>query len=159
LPSINSTTVLNMFKNNFGPFYGNDALSEYISRYRRSDLPPVEVSEPLDLYPSLPAPANFSPKVTWANPWPFGDRAGLYLIYNGSLELLYIGKASMSRCLGNRLWEYFGCGAACAPKAEWLKPARFVITIAVPKEMPFEAPAIEEFLIRKLKPKSNGTGK
>ena len=81
------------------------------------------------------------------------------MIFNESLELLYIGKASMNRSLGYRLYDHFVGGRACAPRADWLLPARFVINIAVPKESPFEAPAIEEFLIRKLKPKSNATGK
>lgn len=142
----------------FRPFSGGDELTEYVVRYRRSDLPPIEVGEPLDLYPSLPAPSNFRAKLTWANPWPFGDRAGVYMIYCESLEIMYIGKASMNRCLGNRLYEYFGGGSACTAKADWLEPARFVINIAVPREMPFEAPAIEEFLIKRLKPKRNGTG-
>jgi hypothetical protein len=80
-----------MSEHSFGPFIGGDALSEYVSRYRRFDLPPLEVSEPFDLYPSLPTPANFSPQLTWANPWPFGNRAGVYMIHNERLELLYIG--------------------------------------------------------------------
>ncbi len=158
-PPLNSINAFNMYKKYFGPFRGNDALCEYVSRYRRSDLPPIEVSEPLDLYPALPAPANFTPKLTWANPWPFDHNAGVYMLYDELLELLYIGKASMNRCLGYRLYDHFGGGGACIPKAEWLKPVRFVINIAVPKEMAFEAPGLEEFLIRKLQPKSNGTGK
>jgi hypothetical protein len=50
-------------------------------------------------------------------------------MYGENLELLYIGKASMNRCLGNRLYEYFGSGTACTPKAEWLQQARYVVNI------------------------------
>ena len=81
------------------------------------------------------------------------------MIYTDSFDLLYIGKASMNRCLGERLYERFGGGAACIPTEEWLQSARFVVTIAVPKTMPFEAPAVEEFLIRRLQPLSNGVGR
>lgn len=148
-----------MISYSFAPFVGGDALTEYVTRYRRPELPPLEFKTPLDLYPSKPSPAGFTPQLTWEHPWPFGDRAGVSLLYDDNLELLYIGKASMNRCLGNRLYEYFGSGPTCAPKAEWLKPVRYVLNIAVPADLPFEAPAIEEFLIRRLKPKSNGTGK
>jgi hypothetical protein len=149
-----------MHKQTFGPFIGNDALSQYISSYRRSDLPALTVGEPLDLYPSRPAPTRFSPKLTWKDPWPFDKNPGVYLLYGEDFELLYIGKTSMRRCLGERLYDHFGGdGGACAPREEWLKSVRFVINVAVPKELSFEAPAIEEFLIRKLQPKINGTGK
>jgi hypothetical protein len=143
----------------FGPFAGGDAVAEYVSRYRRTDLPPLEVGAALDLYPARVAPATFIPQLTWEHPWPFNNRAGVYMIYDETLQLMYIGKVSMSRFFGHRLYEYFGNGDTCTPKMEWLHPARFVINIAVPEEMPFEAPALEEFLIRKLQPPCNGTGK
>ncbi len=80
-------------------------------------------------------------------------------MYDDALELFYIGKTSMSRCLGQRLYEYFGGGEICIPKAEWLDSARFLIVIAMPANSPFEAPALEEFLIRTLHPTANGTGR
>lgn len=143
----------------FEPFRGGDGVTEYVARYRRADLPPFEVGAPLDLYPSRPPAAGFTSQLTWEHPWPFSNRAGVYLLYDEALELFYIGKASMNRCLGQRLYEYFGGGASCVPKLEWLQPARYVINIAMPSEFPFEAPALEEFLIRKLQPRVNGTGK
>lgn len=143
----------------FGPFAGGDALAEYVSRYRRTDVPALEIGGALDLYPDRVPPATFAPQLTWEHPWPFNNRAGVYMIYDEALQLMYVGKVSMSRFFGHRLYEYFGNGDACVPKAEWLHPARFVINIAVPEEMPFEAPALEEFLIRKLQPPCNGTGK
>ena len=91
----------------FDPFSGGDALSEYVTRYRRTELPPLEVGAPLDLFPGEPVPASFVPQVTWDNTWPFNERAGVYLIYSDSLDLLYIGQA---RRLGRRLYDYFGGG-------------------------------------------------
>jgi len=144
----------------FAPFKGGDTLSEYICRYRRSDLPNLEVGAPLDLCPSLPPPVGFTPQLTWEDPWPFGDRAGVYLIYAGSFELLYIGKASMGRCLGQRLYDYFRAGECCVLQHDfWPQPPRFVINIAVPQAMPFEAAALEEYLIAGLQPICNINGK
>ena len=56
---------LNMFQNKFGKFIGNDALNEFISQYRRSDLKPIRVSEPYDLYPPSPISTNDGPKLQW----------------------------------------------------------------------------------------------
>ena len=81
------------------------------------------------------------------------------MFFDDALELFYIGKASMSRCLGQRLYEYFGGGDTCIPKLDWLQPARYVVTVAMQPDLPFEAPSLEEFLIRTLQPRINGTGK
>ena len=83
-----------------GPFEGGAALREYIERYRRTDLPVLEVGAALDLHPSRLAPASFTPQLTWEHPWPFNNRAGVYMIYNEALELMYIGKVSMNLFLG-----------------------------------------------------------
>jgi hypothetical protein len=142
----------------FEPFRGGEAVTEYSVRYRHPDLARFDVGSPVDLHPSRPRLAS-APEVPPQDSWPFHDRAGVYLMYDDALELFYIGKASMSRCLGQRLYEYFGGGEVCVPKFEWLHPARFLIIIAMPKESPFEAPALEEFLIRRLHPRINGTGR
>ena len=65
----------------------------------------------------------------------------------------------MNRRIGNRLYDHFGNGPDCIPKQDWLNPVRYFITIAVPSDLAFEAPALEEFLIKKLHPKLNATGK
>jgi hypothetical protein len=108
----------NMSQFSFEPFRGGDALSEYVDLYRRTDLPVFEVGAPLDLYPLRPAVVAVKPQLTWEHPWPFGDRAGVYMLYDEAIELFYIGKASMNRCLGQRLYEYFGSGDICVPKME-----------------------------------------
>ncbi|MBA4149329.1 MAG: GIY-YIG nuclease family protein [Verrucomicrobia bacterium] len=132
------------------------ALNDYMRRYRRDDVPCLEVSPPVDLYPSRPVPPNITPIGT---NWPQNERAGVYFLYTDLLDLLYIGKSSMNQCFGRRLTAHFGSGSVCIPKDERLQSARFVVTIAVPESMPFEAPMLEEFLIRKLQPLVNGLGK
>src|ERR1022692_1578510 len=135
-----------MTEYSFHPFRGGEALTEYATRYRRSDLPLFDVGQALDLYPSRPRATAFVPQLTWQHPWPYADRAGVYLFFDDAHDLFYIGKASMSRCLGQRLYEYFGGGDVCTPKFDWLQPARYVITVGMSPELPFEAPSLEEFL-------------
>lgn len=138
-------------------FPGEDAIAMYASRYRRSDVGALEVRGPLDLFPSEPSPAYVSSALSWEHPWPLGERAGVYLIYSDLLDLLYIGKAQP---LGARLSQHFGAGRACVPRENfWTKRPRFVINIAVPLDMPFEAPALEAYLIDALGPPYNVYGK
>ena len=138
-------------------FRGGDAVTEYEDRYRRSDVPPLEVAPPLDLFPSLPTLDGFTPPLRWEHPWPFGDRAGVYLVYSNSFDLIYVGKAQR---LTSRLYDYFGEGDVCEVRHNnWPQPPRFVINIAVPSNMTFEAPALEAYLIRELQPIRNISGK
>src|SRR5688572_20785944 len=102
---------------------GGKALAKYVSRYRRSDLPPFGVAAPLDLFPSQPVPAGYTPPLTWEHPWPFGDRAGVYFIYSALFDLLYVGKAQY---LGARLSQHFGSGKVCVIRERWTQPPRFV---------------------------------
>ena len=84
----------------------------------------------------------------------------MYLIYSDTFELLYVGKASMGSCLGKRLYTYFGAAQECVLKhTTWTQSPRFMLTIAVPESMPFEAPALEEFLIGRLEPTNNSVGR
>jgi hypothetical protein len=41
----------------------------------------------------------------------------------------------------------------------WSQPPRFFYAVAVPEQMPFEAPALEEFLIGRLQPPDNSVGR
>lgn len=143
----------------FTPFPGGEAVHEYSTKHRNPNSPPLASSAALDLYPSRPSPTGFNAKLTWRDPWPYAESPGVYIIYAENLELMYVGKTSMNRCLGRRLYEYFGGGAACTPKAQWLTSARYVINIAVPQDHSFEAPALEEFLIKKLQPRCNVVGR
>lgn len=140
----------------FGRFHGGEATNEYVTRYRRSDVPPLEALGPLDLFPSQPALGDITPPFTWENPWPFGDRAGVYFVYSASFDLLYVGS---SQRLGARLSYHFTAGHECVIWETWSQPPRYIINVAVPVDMPFEAPALELYLIRTLQPPDNTHGK
>ncbi|MGO9246549.1 MAG: GIY-YIG nuclease family protein [Verrucomicrobiia bacterium] len=148
----------------FKPFPGDDAVTvtkavtRYETRYRRSDVPPLEFAGPLDLFPSQAVPAGVTPESTWKQPWPFIDRAGVYLVYSVSLKLLYVGTAQH---LGARLSQHFiGNGEEeCIIREKWNQQPRFVFNIAVPRDMPFEASGLEAFLIGELQPLENVKGK
>jgi hypothetical protein len=78
------------------------------------------------------------------------------------LNVLYVGKASMSNILAARLSSYFGYGKEKTCRVfhdNWKNKPRFVITVAVPDNLIFEAPSLEEFLIRELKPGDNMVGR
>lgn len=135
----------------------------YQDTYRSARLAPFEISGSYWLFPGADTP---SPK--WPEPYPFTDRAGIYLIFASSEDLLYIGKASMNNSIGARLGEYFGSDndlKTCKVKnsSGWTLEPHSFITVAVPIDCSFEAPALEEFLIKrfgKLLPDNTvGTGK
>jgi len=137
------------------------AISDYEQRFRRDDLDRLEVSGLYDLFPSnggVPVPVAAS----WPNDqWPYAKRAGVYLIFDEKLDLLYVGKASLNSSIGDRLYTYFreGQDHGCRIRHEgWDRPPRYVTTIAVPENTRFEAPALEEFLITRLQPTSNRIG-
>jgi hypothetical protein len=137
------------------PFIEKEVLEFYVSTYRREGLPPFEISKPFDLLPNIPPKIDFNVELTWRDPWPFGPRAGVYFVYAENGELIYIGKANV---LGNRFYTYFGAGSECVYKESWGTPPRYIRAVAVPIDMPFEALALEAYLISKLKPKHNTLG-
>lgn len=71
------------------------------------------------------------------------------------MKLLYIGKVSMSNTFGGRFISYFSYAPdkkTCKVNhSGWTEMPRYVVTVAVPKEMSFEAPVLEEFMIKELK--------
>jgi hypothetical protein len=138
------------------PFREQAAVDEYVTNYRRSDLPPLEVSGLLDLLPDQSLGHDLRPELTWRDPWPFGSRAGAYLVYDHSVNLIYVGKAAV---IGNRLAAYFGGGPECVFRQGWGIPPRFLRVIAVPPDMHFEAAGLEAFLIARLHPHLNTQGK
>ena len=141
----------------FDPFPGGEAITDYVTHFRRTDVPPLEVAPPLDLFPSQPTTSSYTPQLTWADPWHFGDRAGVYLIYSASFDLIYVGTASR---LSSRLSQHFYGRDGCVFHENFgPQPPRFVINIAVPVNMRFEALALEAYLIEKLKPVGNLKGK
>ena len=86
--------------------------------------------------------------------WPFATDYGCYAFYGDSGDLLYIGKASLAD-LGSRLSCYFLPDQTRAiPKAKgWSFPPQFLQTVRVNER--YEAPSLEEYLIRHLHPSDN----
>jgi len=133
-----------------------EAIERYHQTYRHPALAPLQMSGLYALFPDQTptTAADYS----WPNdPWPNASQSGVYLIFDEFLDLRYIGK---TRCLGKRLHNYFGEGRApdraCrVVHSTWRVDPKFVATVAVHK--PFEAPALEEFLIEELRPAENGT--
>ena len=112
----------------------------YCNRYCIN--PVFKASKPLDIERDLTAQ------------YPNSDRAGCYAIYTASGELLYIGKASNKNVMGERLGHHFHYSAdktALVPRKDWGgKKPQIIRTIRV--HQPYEAPSLEEFLVRELRP-------
>lgn len=96
-------------------------------------------------------------------PYPHCDRPGVYAIFNEKKEVLYIGKASNSSSIGGRLSSYFRnkksnpriCELKHHPDS-WHGTPRFIMAAAVHKS--YQAPSLEEYLIRKMDPPANVIG-
>jgi hypothetical protein len=78
----------------------------------------------------------------------------VYAIFSGN-ELIYLGKASLQD-LGYRVGSYFVYSKdrqSAIPRNghTWSKPPTSIVTWAVPRDLFFEASALEEFLIFNLK--------
>jgi hypothetical protein len=134
-----------------------EAIAEYERRFRREDVGRLEVSGLYALFPSPSSPVEVAGD-WYKDPWPNGERAGAYLVFNEQQELLYVGKAST---LGARLSAWFGfdeSGGCRIRHLYWSSRPTYILTVAVPREMSFEAPALEEYLIAALKPVDNTRG-
>jgi hypothetical protein len=153
-----------MIESSFGPLPGAKEVNEYILHYRRSEFKPLTTQGPIDLFPEKQVPIGIKPAHTFEN-WQSADltssHPGVYLVYSESFAVLYIGKASMKALIGRRLWTYFGNGDKCIIKdpKKWEHTPRFLVNIAVPDDMPFEAPLLEEYLIGQIDPSGNVLGK
>lgn len=135
-----------------------EALQQYRNQFRRLNLPEWERGELLALFPDK---SLGKATKTWKDPWPFGDRAGVYFVFDRDMKLLYIGKASMNSCMGARLssWFYGPVTGTCSVQGQWSNEPFFVQTLAMPENMRFEAPALEEYLIDCLHPPENTAGR
>ena len=90
-----------------------------------------------------------------SRPWPQGDSPGCYIFYCEKMGLLYIGKASNAGAMSHRLATYFRVRGLDRPEPRhsWPTPPHYVQTVRVHEA--FEAPSLEEFLIRELRPVAN----
>ncbi len=123
-----------------------EKVDEYCNRYCIS--PVFKASKPFDV--------DGDPALKYPN----ADSAGCYAIYTASDELLYIGKASNKHVMGFRLgaiWHLNADKAAYIPRGDWggKKPQ---VVRTIPVNEPHEAPSLEEFLIRELRPPCNTIG-
>ena len=137
-----------------------DLVEDYQARFRGPNLEPFELSAPYDLSPELGIPKIECP-TSWPEGWPHSGRAGIYSLFGEELQAVYIGKASLRNTLVSRLGSYFSYDKphkTCRLNHAWKCRPRYLITIAVPEESRFEAPALEEFLIIKLRPTDNTAG-
>ncbi len=128
------------------------ALREYENKYRHPSLGAFELSALYVLFPEESAPLA---RMRWDEIWPNCGRAGVYLIFSKTGTLLYVGKAWV---IGRRLSWYFQYGENKGCKVihdGWTETPMYVATVAVPDASTFEAAALEEFLIRELKPSDN----
>jgi hypothetical protein len=135
-----------------------DALREFKAKYRRTDFPDLEPSGLYALYPDEAKGVSSD----WDEEWPSSKDAGVYLIFDSGLLLLYIGKASMNDCIGVRLSEHLPCDKItkkCNVDGWSHEKPMYVATVAVPTDIKFEAAALEEYLIGKLSPSYNVQGR
>lgn len=95
--------------------------------------------------------------------WRSSQFAGCYVFYSDDLDVLRIGKASITNTIERRLRQRFrydhkaeNWTHCTREKAVWTNSIRFVEAIAVNK--PYEAPSLEEFLISELQPPYNNNG-
>lgn len=138
-----------------------NAVLEYSERYRHPGLPLYRLGPVYDLYPNeVKAATNC--ELGWPETWPNSDQAGVYAFLDGELNVIYVGKSSMNSFLGARLSSYcrYDEFRNCELKhSGWTVKPRYVWTAGMPEELAFEAPALEEYLIRKLQPTDNMAGK
>ena len=90
------------------------------------------------------------PTAWWGTPE--SARPGCYAAYGADGDLLYVGKASWRASVGGRLAYH----DRREPRAGWRRLAAHVQLVTVSEA--FEAPSLEEFLIRELRPRHNAIG-
>ena len=90
-----------------------------------------------------------------ASEYPNGDRQGVYFLFDESLNLLYVGKASCGNRIKDRLTARFTASGRPRRGKEKFRAVCFVATIPMPRKRAFEAPSIEEYFISRLRPGLN----
>ena len=136
------------------------ALLQYTKASRNPSFEsPLVLSDWYDLFPAESSHAG--KRYKWPQNFPNAGKPGVYLIFDASEVLLYVGKSE--RDVQSRLGRYFGCetgrSGPCKVKSispPWKVRPHFVRTIAV--EASQEAPLLEAFLIAVLQPPENTRG-
>ena len=121
----------------------NELLHRYHVTYRHPTLRPLVLSEIYSLHPET---IDAAKSLQWPAIWPGCGDPGVYLILDAEMNLLYVGKASMSHNLAGRLSKYFQYAKddsrRCHVLHVWSATPTFVLTIAVDADKEFEAPAL-----------------
>lgn len=135
-------------------------VEQYTLHWRRDGLPAYNISGTYDLFPEVPSGVE-KIEHKWPDTWPNSSSAGVYAVFDEGMKLLYVGKSSMSSYLGARLGSYFGFTPerTCRVNHNWAVKPKYLITVAVPNASTWEAPALEEFLIKRLNPPLNRNGR
>ena len=136
------------------------AIKVYQKSFRNETMGKYEPSKLYDLFPELGKP-NCLVEHNWPQKWPHLDNAGIYALLSENLEVLYIGKASMNHGIGYRLSSYCSYVEGtkkCKLNDEWEGKPRYVYSVAVPDQTKFEAPALEEYLIKEIQTANNKAG-
>lgn len=133
----------------------------YQTEYRNPRQPVFAFSRLYDLFPERMESVARMAEFKWPQKWPFAEFAGVYAVLAEDLTVLYVGKASLRSNIGKRLSTHFVYdeNKQCRPTGNWQTPLRYVLTVAVPMGTEFEAPALEEYLIRELDPPENMQGR
>jgi len=121
--------------------------------YPRPGIGPLELSSPF--YLDRQYPDDYWPhRRDWGQGPGGWDVAGVYLFFDHSGALLYVGKTYN---LAKRLSGYFkqGPNREAVPTSEKSRGVSFVRVISLPKGHGFEAAAVESFLIQELAPPRN----
>lgn len=142
-----------------------EALTQAIERYTKEFRGPAmgqfKMGPLYDLFPEKGAAVEACQEA-WPSMWPNCHDAGIYALLDEQLNVLYIGKASLRSSIGGRLSSYcaYNNDKTVRLKHEgyWTATPRYAWSVAVPVETAFEAPALEEFLIRELQPPDNTAG-
>ncbi|SFJ70209.1 hypothetical protein SAMN05216429_1051 [Marinobacter persicus] len=135
-------------------------VDEYCSRYRHPEMASFSSGPLYDLFPEQES-GVFRAEYRWNDTWPSNGKAGIYAFLDVDGHVVYIGKSSMKSSVSARLSSYcqYGPGKSCQLKQDqWKVQPRYVWIVGVPTETPFEAAALEEFLIREITTSDNVNG-
>lgn len=128
-----------------------ELINEYSEKYRNPNLETFLISKRYALFPT--DEETRESELYWPKEYPNASRQGIYLICSANLDLLYVGKVSMNNTFGSRFSAYFAYepdGKTCKLKHgnNWSQKPHYLVTVSVPTDSSFEAPALEEFLIK-----------